>query len=230
MAEYRLEEMARLSGVSTRNIRAYRERGLLDAPRREGRSAFYNDGHLAQLHTIDRLLRRGFNSAHIAEFFAAVRDGRDLADVLELDRDVLDPDPGRVREAAPPKVLDIDPSGVEAGRLVDYGLARRVRDGIALTDPVLADVVQRSPVPQVAYVRVLLQVFESVRETLDRLAADVGNGRGAAAPPGHEAPTHRAVGVELFWVLGDYRDLVSRVVSRCLDEVSARLPTARPQP
>ena len=46
MAEYRLEEIAKASGVNVRNIRAYRERGLLDPPRREGRSAFYGDHHL----------------------------------------------------------------------------------------------------------------------------------------------------------------------------------------
>ena len=60
MAEYRLQELASLSGVSARNIRAYRGRGLLDPPRREGRSAFYNDHHLSQLRTINELLRKGF--------------------------------------------------------------------------------------------------------------------------------------------------------------------------
>ena len=69
--EYRLTELSRISGVSSRNIRAYRERGLLDPPRRQGRSAFYNAFHLAQLDMINQLLRRGFSSAHIAEFFAS---------------------------------------------------------------------------------------------------------------------------------------------------------------
>jgi DNA-binding transcriptional MerR regulator len=82
LAEYRLEEIAKASGVNVRNIRAYRERGLLDPPRREGRSAFYGDHHLDQLTVISDLLRRGFHSAHIAEFFAIVRDGGDLADHL----------------------------------------------------------------------------------------------------------------------------------------------------
>ena len=61
MSEYRLEELAEQSGVSARNIRAYRERGLLDPPRRSGRSALYDESHLAQLDTINQLLRRGFN-------------------------------------------------------------------------------------------------------------------------------------------------------------------------
>ncbi|CAN5577420.1 hypothetical protein BH09ACT7_BH09ACT7_15980 [soil metagenome] len=84
MAEYRIDELAEASGVNSRNIRAYRERGLLEPPRRVGRTAIYNDDHLAQLQVINRLLARGFNSAHIAGFFQAMRGGHDLADVLGL--------------------------------------------------------------------------------------------------------------------------------------------------
>lgn len=84
LAEYRLEALAQASGVSVRNIRAYRERGLLDPPRRDGRSAFYGDHHLDQLTVISDLLRRGFHCSHIAEFFATIRGGGDLADHLGL--------------------------------------------------------------------------------------------------------------------------------------------------
>ena len=89
--EFRLHDLARASGVSARNIRAYRERGLLDPPRRVGRAAFYDAAHLMQLQTIDRLLARGFTSAHIAEFFETLRAGRDVGDVLGLDPAILGP-------------------------------------------------------------------------------------------------------------------------------------------
>ncbi|MGN7781436.1 MerR family transcriptional regulator [Mycolicibacterium sp. 22603] len=91
LTEYRLPDLARASGVSARNIRAYRERGLLDPPRRVGRAAFYDARHLAQLQTVNRLLARGFTSAHIAEFFATVRAGRDVGDALGLDVAILRP-------------------------------------------------------------------------------------------------------------------------------------------
>ena len=100
LAEYRLDELARISGVSARNIRAYRERGLLDPPRRVGRSAFYDDYQLSQLRTINQLLRRGFNSAHIAEFFASMRQGADLADILGIQRAVLGPHADDTSEGA----------------------------------------------------------------------------------------------------------------------------------
>ncbi|CAN5548423.1 hypothetical protein BH09ACT8_BH09ACT8_18000 [soil metagenome] len=90
MAEYRIDELAQASGVSSRNIRAYRERGLLEPPRRVGRTAIYDDGHVTQLRIINRLLARGFSSAHIADFFETVRKGRDLEDLLGL-REIATP-------------------------------------------------------------------------------------------------------------------------------------------
>src|SRR6478752_9144348 len=89
--EYHLDDLARISGVTARNIRAYRERGLLDPPRRQGRSAIYDDYHLAQLQTIDELLGRGFTSAHVAEFFETMRAGGSVAELLGLQRAILRP-------------------------------------------------------------------------------------------------------------------------------------------
>src|SRR6201995_846000 len=115
-----------MSGVSARNIRAYRERGLLDPPRRVGRSAYYDDYHLSQLKTINQLLRRGFNSAHIAEFFTSMRQGADLADILGIQKAILGPPPDDGGDAhagagdAPG--VDIDPECDEARTLVRRGL------------------------------------------------------------------------------------------------------------
>ncbi|MGH3967103.1 MAG: MerR family transcriptional regulator, partial [Mycobacterium sp.] len=47
--EYRIEDLARLAGTTTRNIRVYRDRGLLHRPLRVGRVALYNDTHLTRL-------------------------------------------------------------------------------------------------------------------------------------------------------------------------------------
>ena len=57
--EYRMEELARLAGISVRTLRFYRERKLIPPPRREGRIAWYDDHHLARLRTITALLERG---------------------------------------------------------------------------------------------------------------------------------------------------------------------------
>ncbi|MGK2869515.1 MAG: MerR family transcriptional regulator [Mycobacterium sp.] len=132
--EYRLDELARMSGVSARNIRAYRERGLLDPPRREGRSAFYDGYHLAQLQTVNELLRRGFTSAHIAEFFETVRAGGSVAELLGLGRAILRPrtEPGDTTSAPP------DRGGTGDARL-RLALLDASRDTVeALADDVMA--------------------------------------------------------------------------------------------
>jgi DNA-binding transcriptional MerR regulator len=168
LAEYRLDDLARISGVSSRNIRAYRERGLLDPPRRQGRSAFYGDYHLSQLKTINQLLRKGFTSAHIAEFFARMREGHDLAAILGVQQAILgsrDDDPRAVAVA-----LDLDPECDEAQRLLSCGLAELVEDSVSLTHPTIAEIVTRST-DQLSYVQMILRVVESTSGTIDELAA-----------------------------------------------------------
>jgi DNA-binding transcriptional MerR regulator len=136
LAEYRLDDLARISGVSARNIRAYRERGLLDPPRRVGRSAYYEDSHLTQLAAISRLLDKGFSSAHIAEFFDGLRRGQSLVDVLGIP-------PTAVSHAAHP--LQVAPSDPDVGTFVSRGLARIVDGAVVLTDPALAEIVEHAP-------------------------------------------------------------------------------------
>ncbi|MET9965361.1 MerR family transcriptional regulator [Streptomyces sp. NPDC006356] len=83
--EYRMEELARLAGVTVRTLRFYRERKLIPPPRREGRIAWYDDHHLARLHTIAALLERGHTLNGIAELADALDHGRDVADLLGVD-------------------------------------------------------------------------------------------------------------------------------------------------
>lgn len=221
MAEYRLEELARISGVSARNIRAYRERGLLDPPRRVGRSAFYDDYHLSQLRTINQLHRRGFNSAHIAEFFASMRQGADLADILGIQRAVLGPRAEEAAEREPSAStaarlgIDLDPDSDEARRLVEYGLAEVSEGAVVLADPAIGEVIARRPDP-LLYVRALLRIYEATRpaivsmadgfvEVLEECVAD-RFGEHAPAPD------------EMSRVIQDFRDLWRRVVAGELDK------------
>lgn len=171
--EYRLDDLARVSGVTVRNIRAYRERGLLDPPRRQGRSAWYDDYHLAQLQTINELLGRGFTSAHVAEFFETMRAGGSVADLLGLQRAILRPRQGPGDAATPtgPRVK-IDPAGAEGARLLELGLAQRSGAALVFSNPVIGRVVARSPDPLV-YARIVLALLDATRDGLESLADDV---------------------------------------------------------
>ena len=83
--EYRIEELARLAGTTTRNIRVYRDRGLLHPPLRVGRIALFNDTHLTRLRLITSMLDRGYNIAHVHEMLSAWEQGKDLGDMLGLE-------------------------------------------------------------------------------------------------------------------------------------------------
>jgi DNA-binding transcriptional MerR regulator len=83
--EYRIDDLARLAGTTTRNIRVYRDRGLLHPPLRVGRIALFNDTHLTRLRLISSMLDRGYNIAHVHEMLSAWEQGKDLGDVLGLE-------------------------------------------------------------------------------------------------------------------------------------------------
>ena len=221
LAEYRLDDLARISGVSSRNIRAYRERGLLDPPRRQGRSAFYDDYHLSQLHTINQLLRKGYNSTHIAEFFARMREGHDLAAILGVQQAILG---GRTEEPRAATVtLDLDPGCDEARRLVSCGLAERTDDSVALVHPEMAEIVTRSS-DQLHYVQTILRVLESTNDTIDGLAAILVAALedAIAARYGPDFVPKPDQMDEVARVIQDYRDLGVAVVTHQLDKALQR--------
>ena len=87
--EYRIDDLARLAGTTTRNIRVYRDRGLLPPPMRVGRIALFNDTHLTRLRLITSMLDRGYNIAHVREMLTAWEEGKNLGDVLGLETAIV---------------------------------------------------------------------------------------------------------------------------------------------
>ena len=228
LTEYRLEDLARVSGISARNIRAYRERGLLDPPRRVGRSAYYDDYHLSQLKTISQLLRRGFNSAHIAEFFASMRQGADLADILGIQEAVLGRSPDHATEEPRPspeasevsagRGVDIDPECDEAQKLIEYGLAEMVRGAVVLVSPTMSEIVAGAS-DELLYVRAILRIFEATRATVDELATEFARALEECVTsqfgPNY-VPKPDEMGA-LSRLMHDYRELGKEVVADHLD-------------
>lgn len=220
VAEYGLEDLARASGISARNIRAYRERGLLDPPRRVGRSALYDDYHLSQLNTISQLLQKGYNSAHIAEFFASMRQGADLADILGLQRAVLGPPKQPSKQSTS---VGIDADCDEVRQLVAYGMAEVVSGKAMMVDSVTADILDRSS-DQLLYLRALLRFVEATEDSVDDLAeafvaslTELYQARIGAnyLPQPHEM-------AEIQRVVQDYRALGEKVIAARFDEATRR--------
>jgi DNA-binding transcriptional MerR regulator len=56
-----IDELARRTGMTVRNIRAHQSRGLLPAPEVRGRTGFYGPEHIARIELIRELQGEGFN-------------------------------------------------------------------------------------------------------------------------------------------------------------------------
>jgi len=120
----RVEELAVSAEVSVDTIRFYQKQGLLPPPERDGRVAWYGDGHLARMGRIHDLQRRGFSLAVIRRFLAGELDPADehlaaavveAGDGADPGDELIDLDELAARTAVPATLLE---SLVREGLLV----------------------------------------------------------------------------------------------------------------
>jgi DNA-binding transcriptional MerR regulator len=123
-----IDELARRAGTTSRNIRAYQERGLLPSPRLVGRVGYYGEGHLARLRHIADLLERGFTLTSIRELFDAWERGYGLSDVLGFEEALAAP-----WDHEPSAVLTIDELAATFGTDT-RALALAVRAGVLVPE------------------------------------------------------------------------------------------------
>lgn len=138
--EYRIEELAQLAGTTTRNIRVYRDRGLLPPPLRVGRIALFNDTHLTRLRLITSMLDRGYNIAHVREMLSAWEEGKNLGDVLGLETAIVGTwttERAQTMPVAEVRQLIDDPAAFE--RLVALHVIRLDNDQAVIVRPKLID-------------------------------------------------------------------------------------------
>lgn len=83
LVEFDVASLAQRAGVSVDTVRYYQGLGLLHPPRREGRSAVYDAGHLERLDRIRALAERGFSLKAIGSLLAA-------GDASESDKQLLE--------------------------------------------------------------------------------------------------------------------------------------------
>ncbi len=76
---YRVEELAAATGTSVDTIRYYQHRGLLEAPAREGRVAYYDDAHVERLQRIRQLKEQGLSLATIGRLLSGAIHPADAA-------------------------------------------------------------------------------------------------------------------------------------------------------
>lgn len=84
-----IDELARRSGVTVRNIRAHQSRGLLPPPVVRARTGYYGPEHLARLELIREMQAEGFNLKAIERLLEQTRGAGQ--EVLGFTRSVLSP-------------------------------------------------------------------------------------------------------------------------------------------
>ncbi len=90
--EFTVDELAARAQMTVRNVRAYAGRGLIAAPRLEGRTGYYTLEHLQRLQLIRQLIDRGYTLAAVEKAVsgapsAAAGHALDLINILDLPND-----------------------------------------------------------------------------------------------------------------------------------------------
>src|SRR6187549_1128068 len=80
-----IEELARRTGMTVRNLRAMHSRSLLSPPELEGRKGFYTERHVARVMLVQRLQGRGFSLAAIGALLEGWEAGSGIMDVMGLE-------------------------------------------------------------------------------------------------------------------------------------------------
>lgn len=70
-----IDELARASGMTVRNIRAHQARGLLPAPEIRARTGFYDQRHVERLRAIQDLQAEGYNLKAIERVLSSGGEG-----------------------------------------------------------------------------------------------------------------------------------------------------------
>ncbi|AYJ51080.1 MerR family transcriptional regulator [Rhodococcus sp. P1Y] len=171
MIEYRVDDLARRAGVSVRNVRVYQDRGLLPPPRREGRTGWYNEAHLARLELISRMLDRGYTFATISELLSAAQSGLRVEDVLTTDgevqqlREIRHLGREELRGLFGPGIADED-----LDRGAELGLMAHEGGGFRIDNPVFLEAAKLLHDAGIPLTRTLDQT-EAVRRDLDDVAS-----------------------------------------------------------
>jgi len=170
--EYRIDDLARLAGTTTRNVRVYRDRGLLHPPLRVGRIALFNDTHLTRLRLITSMLDRGYNIAHVNEMLSAWEQGKDLGDMLGLESAIAGSwateKPQRMTLPQARRLID-DRAGFD--RMVSLGIIRLEDDEHAtIVRPTLVEAFTEISQYGVALDK-LIDVHVQVSPLLDQISA-----------------------------------------------------------
>ncbi|MEH3033585.1 MAG: MerR family transcriptional regulator [Aeromicrobium erythreum] len=129
--EFTIDELAARAGMTVRNVRAYAGRGLIDPPRLEGRTGYYDQSHLQRLVLVREFLDRGYTLSAVEDAIAASprsapAHALDLLQLLDEPRRQVDPEVMTRDALAALAGVDRDDSLIDG--LTAFGLAEWIDD------------------------------------------------------------------------------------------------------
>src|SRR5215211_5331911 len=171
-ASMTIDELARRTGMTVRNIRAHQSRGLVPPPEVRGRTGFYGDDHVSRIELIQELQADGFNLESIRKLLEGA--GGSSSEVLNFSRTLRAP-----FEDEQPEIIDEQELVERWGGPLDerlmarsekLGLLRDLGDG---RYEILSPRLQRAGVELAALgvpAEVALEVVSQVRTSARRVA------------------------------------------------------------
>lgn len=234
--EFTIDELARASETTVRNIRAYQDRGLLPPPELRGRKGYYFNSHLARLRVISGLLDRGYSLNSIKDLIDALENGIDLRHLMGLESAMTSPWTDEEQQLVPmtelikmfgayltPEALaraaDLDLMRPE-GTMVRVRSMRTLRAGAEL-------VATGIPLEELLdIVRMLRGNVERVANELVRLVGDhvLSNYETEDLPPKEEFPKL----ADLVWRLRPLAEMaVHAELARAMENAASRLLSDR---
>jgi DNA-binding transcriptional MerR regulator len=167
-----IEELARRTGMTVRNLRAMHARSLLPPPELVGRKGFYTERHVARVMLVLKLQSRRFSLASIEALLESWEAGSGLMDVMGLEDSLLTP--GTSGSNAEADVEETFPELLADPRALAKALAQELiveRDGRYIApDAELLDIVKQQVVAGFPLLE-LLEQGDVLMDDLDRIAA-----------------------------------------------------------
>lgn len=235
--EFKIDELASRAGTTSRNIRAYQQRGLLPGPRLVGRTGYYSEEHLRRLEIIGRLQERGFSLEAIRQTLEAWSQGGDLRTLVGFHHVLTAPfidEPAQQLDAA--QLAALFPEAAEQPRLiaeaVAMGLLAERDDGrFDVPSPLLIEAgaeLVRAGVPLGQIFDLVKVISSDVADIADRFVELVARNLFDPVTEGARSPEQvRAVTdtVQRLWPLGldVVRVFLAHELRRAADESVTRL-------
>ncbi len=172
-----IDELARRTEMTTRKLRLYQTKGLLQSPTIVGRTGYYSEDHIKRLLMIERLQKRGFSLTSIGELIERSDKGEAIAHLLGLEEAL-----GTPFSQEEPVVMSLaelsDKLGVEVDeaiieQAVEVGLIELHEEDVKVLMPNVLDfgaVLVRRGIPVEAALGELGHLRETTVEVVQRFA------------------------------------------------------------